>query len=252
MKRLLPLILLFTLASCGFEVVDTGRRGIKTNMGKIVGDPLPEGLHFYSPFTEDITEMNVRETSESYKLSAYSKDNQQIDTVVTVVSSPVASKVHQIYKEFGEDYMLQIAKPAITSAVKDILGQYTADNIISERAALQKQALSWVQEKLLVRNISVTGVEFTDIQFQPQYEQAVEAKVTAIQRAEEAKNRTQQVREEKEQSILRAQAEAESIKIKSAALSQNAKLVELEAVQKWDGRLPVTMMGNSVPFINLK
>lgn len=251
MKLLSIVTLLSLLTSCGFEVVDTGRRGIKTSMGKVIGEPLPEGLHFYNPFTEDVTEMNVRETSEKYKLHAYSKDNQQIETLVTVVSSPIQNKVHLIFKDYGEDYMEQIGKPTITSAVKDILGQYTADNIVSKRADLQKQAVSWVQEKLLVRNINVTGIEFVDIKFQPEYERAVEAKVVAIQRAEEAKNKTEEVREIKEQTILQAQAEAESIKIKSSALSQNAKLIELEAVQKWDGVLPVYMMGNSVPFINL-
>ena len=30
------------------------------------------------------------------------------------------------------------------------------------------------------------------------------------------------------------------------------RLLENEAVQKWDGKLPTYMMGNSTPFINLK
>ena len=33
---------------------------------------------------------------------------------------------------------------------------------------------------------------------------------------------------------------------------KNKNLVEYEAVQKWDGKLPQYMMGNSVPFVNLK
>lgn len=45
-------------------------------------------------------------------------------------------------------------------------------------------------------------------------------------------------------------AEAESMKIRSAALSQNANLVQYEAVMHWDGKLPVYMTG-SVPFINI-
>lgn len=252
MKTTLVLALLFTLTSCGFEVVDTGFRGIETNMGKVVGEPLPEGLHFYNPFTSNITEMAVRETSQAYQLEAYSKDNQQITTTVTVTSAPVSSKVHLIFREFGDDYFNQIAKPALVAAVKDILGQYTADNIISERGKMQKQAILYVQEKLSARHMNVTAVEFTDIKFQSEYEQAVERKVVAIQKAEEARNRTEEVQEQKKQTILRAQAEAESIKIKSAALQQNAKLVELEAIQKWDGKLPQQMFGGgAVPFINL-
>jgi hypothetical protein len=39
--------------------------------------------------------------------------------------------------------------------------------------------------------------------------------------------------------------------IRSQALAQNRGLVEYEAVQKWNGILPVYMMGDAVPFLNL-
>ena len=41
------------------------------------------------------------------------------------------------------------------------------------------------------------------------------------------------------------------MQIRSQALAQNRGLVEYEAVQKWDGVLPVYMMGDAVPFINM-
>ena len=40
--------------------------------------------------------------------------------------------------------------------------------------------------------------------------------------------------------------------IKANALERNPKLVNYEAVQKWDGKMPQYMLGNSVPFIDLK
>lgn len=236
MRILGILLLLSTLCSCGFEVVDTGRRGILVNMGKVVGEPLPEGLHFYSPFTSDIVEMNIREVPESYKLSAYSKDNQQIDVEVNVVAAPVPDKVGIIYSQYGNDFMEKIGKPVVVAAVKDVLGQYTADNIVSERGMLQKKATAHVVEKLLTRHVSVTGVEFTDIQFQPEYERAVEAKVVAIQHAERAVNETETIREQAKQIGLTAQAEAEAMRTKANALASNPKLVEYEWVQKWDGK----------------
>ena len=42
------------------------------------------------------------------------------------------------------------------------------------------------------------------------------------------------------------------MKIRATALTQNKALVEYEAVKKWDGKMPQYMMGNSVPFINIK
>jgi hypothetical protein len=50
--------------------------------------------------------------------------------------------------------------------------------------------------------------------------------------------------------VIAAKAEAESIQIRAAALEKNPRLVELEAVQKWDGKLP-HITGGAVPFISL-
>lgn len=47
-------------------------------------------------------------------------------------------------------------------------------------------------------------------------------------------------------------AELEGIGIKSEALTRNPKITEYEAIQKWDGKLPTYMLGNSTPFINIK
>ena len=59
------------------------------------------------------------------------------------------------------------------------------------------------------------------------------------------------MQEEARQKLISAQAEAQSMKIRATALSQNKALVEYEAVKKWDGKLPEYMLGNSVPFINV-
>jgi len=72
-------------------------------------------------------------------------------------------------------------------------------------------------------------------------------------RPQEAKNRTVKIEEEAKQKMLIAQADAESMKIRSQALSQNKSLVEYEAVQKWNGVLPqIIMGGQSTPFIGLR
>ena len=80
----------------------------------------------------------------------------------------------------------------------------------------------------------------------------MEQKVIAQQKAIEEQNRTKQIEEQARQKVLSAEAEAKSMQIRAEALEQNAKLVEWEAVQKWNGVLPQYMLGGgAVPFINL-
>jgi hypothetical protein len=42
------------------------------------------------------------------------------------------------------------------------------------------------------------------------------------------------------------------MRIKATALERNQKLVEYEAVQKWNGELPQYVGSGSIPFINIK
>jgi prohibitin 2 len=91
-----------------------------------------------------------------------------------------------------------------------------------------------------------------------EFENAVESKVVAIQKAEEAKNNTVKIKEEAQQRIISAKAEAESMRIRANALTANKNLIEYEQVQvqrnaidKWNGVLPAQMLGGAVPFINV-
>ena len=63
---------------------------------------------------------------------------------------------------------------------------------------------------------------------------------------------TIQVEEQAKQTKIKAQAEAEAINIKAKALEANPNLTTYEAVQKWNGQMPQYMLGNSIPFVNLK
>ena len=90
--------------------------------------------------------------------------------------------------------------------------------------------------------------------FSPQFNSAIEAKVTAEQEALAAKNQLERVKFEAEQRITQAKGEAEAIRIQAQAITQQGgkDYVELKSVEKWDGVLPQYMLGGgAVPFINI-
>ena len=94
--------------------------------------------------------------------------------------------------------------------------------------------------------------QLVDIDFDDDFETAIKEKQVAEQNALKAKNVTIQVEEQAKQTKIKAEADAEAMRIKANALERNPKLVNYEAVQKWDGKMPQYMLGNSVPFIDLK
>lgn len=254
MEKLLLVVLTLSLYSCGFEVVDAGYRGIETNLGKVVGQPLPEGLHFYNPFTSDIKEFNVRQETWNHKTSIFTKDTQRVEVEFTVTYAPDAKYVNAIYLEYGreEDLVEKVIKPVTLGSIKDAIGLVIADELVSKREIVTKNALKEVQENLAEKHVLITDLQFTNLDFDDQYEKAVEEKVVATQNAQKAINETVRIKEEAKQTIETAKADAEAMKIKSQALAQNKGLVQFEIAQKWDGKLPVYMMGSSIPLLDLK
>jgi regulator of protease activity HflC (stomatin/prohibitin superfamily) len=254
MKNSIILTAFLFLTACGFEVVDTGFRGIETNMGQVVGEPKTEGLYFYNPLTSNIVEYQVREDKYQDETTAFTKDTQQVKILFTIIWKPNDKQVHTLYKEVGQTSAVEekILKPIVLGSLKDAIGQLIADDLVSKRDIAAKAALESVREALNNRHIIITDLQLTNLDFDDQYEKAVEEKVVAQQLAQKAVNETVRIKEEAKQTVETAKADAEAMKIKSAALSQNKNLVEYEAVLKWDGKLPEMMMGGgSVPFINL-
>lgn len=253
MKKIVLILsgLLF-LSGCGVEVIGTGHRGILVKTGRVTGEPVVEGIYFHTPFISHYVEMNVREQKYSYQTSSYSKDAQLVGIEYTVNFKPDASKVHLIYQEVGYDWQDVLVKQILEGNIKEVTGQYTAIELIEKRQELIEKIYDTIDSEFLKKRIFLVSFEITNMDFDDEFERAVKNKVIAVEQAKEAQNKTVRVREEAEQKVIAAKAEAESMRIRSNALSQNKSLVEYEAVQKWNGELPKYMMGNSVPFLNLK
>ncbi len=246
----LSVIALSFIWSC-FKVVNTGHRGVKTRFGKVDSESLPEGLYFINPVTTNLISMDVRETKSENKSTAYTKDVQQVDVQYIINYHPDASKMHTILEKIGIDWADKLIPQVVLGKIKEVVGHYEAVQLVSNRQEATLAIVERISNALNEKNITIKGFELTNMDFNDQFEHAVESKVVAIQQAEEAKNKTVKVKEEAEQKIISAKAEAESMRIRSQALSQNKGLVDYEAVQKWDGKLPEMMTGSNIPFINI-
>jgi hypothetical protein len=219
-----------------------------------VGEPLPEGLYFYNPLTSDVKEFNVREEKWEKTTPVFTRDTQQVQVSFTITYYADPKAVTKIFKEIGDEDALteKVIKPVILGSLKDAIGQVIADELVGKREIVTKAALAEVKENLAARSVIVTDLQFTNLDFDDAYEKAVEAKVVAVQRAAEEKNKTVQIEEQAKQTVKTAEANATAMRIQTEALSKSKALVEMEAVKKWDGVLPQFIFGGgSTPFIDI-
>ena len=108
------------------------------------------------------------------------------------------------------------------------------------------------QLKTRLQDIGIMVDEFniTNFEFSKVFNDAIEAKVTAEQAALAAKNKLEQIKFEAEQRVAEAKGKAEAITIESNALRSNPQILEMRALEKWNGTLP-QVTGGAVPFISL-
>ena len=250
------IVLILFFGSIG--TVDAGDRGVRVRLGNIVGAVDP-GIYFKMPFIETIHQIDVRTQSVVYErenpLASASLDLQDVN-IATVTNYHVdPTKVIELYRQYKtlENHEEKVIRPRIRDTVKAVASGFTAGELITRRAELADRVAKTLNERLDNTFVIVEQTNITNIEFSKSFSDAIEAKVTAVQNAEAAKNKLEQVKFEAEQRITQAKGEAEAIRIQAQAITQQggAEYVRLKAVEKWDGVLPVYQMGNSTPLINL-
>jgi len=242
-----------SVAGCGIAIVDTGQRGIKTRFGEVVSESLPEGLYFYNPLTSNIVEIDTRVQRFDGETDTYTRDVQQAGVKYTLNYRLQQNSAHLVYRDIGRDWENKLIPQVVLGTLKEVVGKWDAVDLISNRDKAATAAYDQIRTNLAERFVEVSRFEITDIAYTKEFENSVEQKVIAQQRAIEEQNRTKQIEEQARQKVLSAEAEAKSMQIRAEALEQNAKLVEWEAVQKWNGVLPQYMLGSgTMPFINLR
>ena len=148
---------------------------------------------------------------------------------------------------------LAIIEPIIREVIKSQAALYTAEELVTKRAEFSNKVSAMLSEKIGSKDSVFERLNITNFQFSESFSKAIEAKVTAEQNALAAKNKLEQVKFEAEQRVAEAKGEAEAIKIQAQAIqAQGGKeYVNLKWVEKWNGILPTTILGDSVPMINI-
>lgn len=236
-----------------FYTVDSGERAIVLTLGS-VSDIEDDGLHFKLPFFQKAKIVDVRTRKAHAPAQAASSDMQRVTTEVALNYHLDPTKLGEIYAKTGIDIEGTLIDPRIQEVVKAVTAKYQADKLLAQREHVKGEIEAMLKLSLAPYHVVVEAVQITDFKFSEQYDAAIEAKQTAEQNAQKAKNDLDRIKVEAEQKIATAQAEAEAIRIQSEAIKAQGGegYVQLKAIEKWNGQLPTYSGGGAVPFINIK
>ena len=246
---LIVIVFLFSI----FYIVNAGERGVLITLGNPSDSIISEGLHLKMPFIQSIKIFDIKTQKDEIDATAASKDLQTVSAKVAVNYHLQESSAPRIYREVGIGYVDRILSPAIQESVKASTAQYTAEELITKREFVREAIKTLLISKMEPRGITVEDVLITNFDFSASFNAAIENKVTMEQNALAAKNKLQQIEFEAKQRVTQAQGEAEAIKIQAQAIqAQGGKeYVQLQAIAKWNGILPIVTGSGSMPFINV-
>lgn len=271
------LFLIIVIVTFGsFYQIDQGERGVVLRNGKLSSVAEP-GLGFKIPLIESVRHISVRDHNVTLPLEAYSYDQQPATMQVSVTYRVPVDRVSDLYSEYGtlDNLQARVIERRTPDAVKNVFGRFTAVRAIQERERLGTETMQAVTQVMRDAPVQVVGVQVEEVGFSQAYEQSIEqrmlaqvqiettrqqketatinAEIQVVKAKAEADARREQFQAEADGIRLRGEAEAAAIEARARALATNTNLVNLIAVEKWDGALPATQVpGSALPFIGVK
>lgn len=240
--------LVFAFGSWG--TVEPGHVGVVIRMGAVSGTIKQEGFYTKTPLIDSVVEMDTRIQKEQVPSEGASRDLQRVRTVVALNLNLDKESCDELYKTVGVEYLDRLVGPALQESVKAVIAQYTAEELITKREVVRQEIFNMISGKMKPYGIHAESLNIVDFDFSPAFNEAIEAKVTAEQKALASKNLLVQKEFEAKQLVATAKGKAEAMQVESAAIQNNPAIMQLRALEKWDGVLPRVSSG-VVPFIDV-
>jgi len=229
---LLVLIVIFLFNAV--RIVDAGETGVYSLFGKVRDGEVKSGLHIINPFAK-ITQMSIR--TEEYTMSvtkgegkisgadaitSLTKEGLSVDLDMTVLYRIEEEKASDIYKDVGLNFENKILRPSIRTSIRDIIAQYEAKDIYSEK---RQEAADKIKNNLLAdleaRGIIIEEVLLRNVALPANLSQAIQEKLQAEQEAQKYEFILQREEKEKERKIIEAEGQRDAQKIINESLTTN-------------------------------
>jgi len=106
-----------------------------------------EGLHIIWPW-DKLYLYNLRLQSTQQTYNAISKDGVNVKAQISVRYQLLHNSVAVLHKFIGPDYLTSVVNPEIGSQARQVISQYTAEEVYTSREQIQKQIRDATQKSL--------------------------------------------------------------------------------------------------------
>lgn len=218
------LIFVFIIFSKSFIILQPTERGVvfkKYTTGLDVDNVLGEGLNIVAPWNEVFT-FQIAEKSIEETMDVLSKDGLSIKIDVSLRYRANPGKIGYLYRSFKDDYVNDLIRPELRSAVREIIGQYTPEELYASKRQEIETKIKLNTEAILRENyIEQKTLLFRSITLPQKIKESIERKLEADQEAQTYTYLIEKEKKEAERRKIDALGKAEANKILSASITEN-------------------------------
>ncbi len=217
----IALILVIIFSSMMSTTVRSGQSAVRysifggTDLSKTYG----EGIKIYPPWV-DLIRYDVRIGEKLEQLEALSSNGLTIKMDVSVLWRPQVENLPLLHTTFGEGYYTKLIQPELRSAVREVVGRFTPEELYSsKRTELQEDIFERVVSKVGPQFVDVTAVLIRDVSLPNEIKTAIENKLKEEQEAERYEFTLRKEELEAQRKKIEADGEAEYQRIITGSLS---------------------------------
>ncbi|MDX1627102.1 MAG: prohibitin family protein [Fulvivirga sp.] len=230
------IIIIGALSSSLFFTIEAGERAVifKTFEGGIDKENvLTPGFDAKAPWN-DLYVYNVKEQSVEEKMDVLDKNGLSVNVDVTVRFHPIYQRVGYLHENFGKGYITTLVVPEVRSAVRQVMGRYTAEEIYStKRGEVETKIKTETEQSLSTNDIQMKALLIRSINLPEQIKMAIENKLKQEQEALAYQFRLDKEKSEAERKRIAAEGEAKANKIINSSLTPELlKMRGIEATLK--------------------
>jgi len=231
-RKLLPYVFIIgavlifglILSNSTFLTIKTGETGVlfKKFSGGLEKDIVyGQGFHVVAPWNTMFI-YNVKEQTAEEKMNVLDKNGLSIAVDVTVRFNPFQNRIGYVHERFGKGYIQTLVIPEVRSAVRQVMGRYSAEEIYStKRQEVETSIINEAETTLSSEdnNIKMNALLIREVILPVNIKNAIELKLGQEQESLAYEFKLSKELKEAERKKIAAEGEATANRIINSSLT---------------------------------
>jgi regulator of protease activity HflC (stomatin/prohibitin superfamily) len=254
---------LLLIGSCSLTKVGQGHVGVKVNnIGSQAGvDPVAKGVGWYfTPPGVTIYEYPIFTNNYAWegddRFIFQDKNGLSVSADVAVAYRADRAKAPVLFQKYRtnmEGILQGPVRNTLRNAIVSEASQLTVDQIYGkDKAALIERARVKADKYLSQFGLHIEQLFWSsNINLPENIQNQINARVANEQQAIAEQAKVASAEAQARQRVAQAEGKARALQIENEAIANNKDVLELRAIEKWNGQLPTYMGTGQVPFIKV-